>query len=419
MKLNVTLFLIAILISESIYTQAIDVNHVTYPLAKNSLAVLKEILAIPNDANFPEDIEKNVNWCIEKIVPFGFKTVRLETPSVPLLLCEQINHNEALPTLLYYFHIDGQPVDAKFWFQDDPYQAVLKNQVEGEGWVDLDWNNLLEDQLDSDWRIFARSSSDDKSPFIMFLTALETLKSQSQKLSYNLKIILDFEEEKGSPNLAQAVRENKDKLSADALIIFDGPKHPNNEPTISYGARGITTMSIKIFGPTYPLHSGHYGNYAPNPALRLSKLLATMKDDQGRVIIPGYYDGIEINDETQAILKSVPDNENELKVKLGIGETDQVGNTYQEALQYPSLNIRGMSSAWVGSESRTIVPATALAELDLRLVVESDGDRLKKLVRRHIEDQGYYIIKEKPTSRERITYPKICQISSRGGDQGI
>jgi len=141
----------------------------------------------------------------------------------------------------------------------------------------------------------------------MFLTVLEILKTNNKKLPYNLKVILDFEEEKGSPNLAKAVAANKTYLASDMLLIFDGPKHLNNQPTIAYGARGITTMSIKIFGPTFPLHSGHYGNYAPNPALRLSQLLSSMKDSVGRVTIPGYYDGIQLDKKTKAILATVPD----------------------------------------------------------------------------------------------------------------
>jgi len=315
---------------------------------------------------------------------------------------------------LFYFHIDGQPVDPSFWYQDNPYEATLKEEQEGEGWVKIDWNRLQEKTLNPEWRIFARSSSDDKSPFVMFLTVLEILKTNNKKLPYNLKVILDFEEEKGSPNLAKAVAANKTDLASDMLLIFDGPKHLNNQPTIAYGARGITTMSIKIFGPTFPLHSGHYGNYAPNPALRLSQLLSSMKDSVGRVVISGYYDGIHLDDKTKSILASVPDNEKVLMAKLGIGEMDQVGTSYQESIQYPSLNIRGLSSGWVGKEARTIVPATAVAEVDLRLVVESDGDRLKGLVRKHIEDQGYYITDKKPTSRERVLHKKICQISSRG-----
>jgi acetylornithine deacetylase/succinyl-diaminopimelate desuccinylase-like protein len=416
-KMYKTLYLIfwfSILVTSYALSQPIDKNHVTYTDAVESLSELKSFLAIPNDAHFPKDIEKNVLWCEKKFKQFRFSTQRLETETVPLLLAKIDQSDINLPTVLFYFHIDGQPVDPSFWYQDDPYKAVLKTQVEGEGWVPIDWDRLQEKELDPEWRIFARSSSDDKSPFMMFLTALETLRKKEKSIAYNLKVILDFEEEIGSPRLAKAVLDDKDALSSDMLVIYDGPKHTSNQPTISFGARGITTMTIKVFGPTFSLHSGHYGNYAPNPAFRLSRLLTSMKDENGKVIIPGYYDGIELSEKTKKILASVPDQEKELMVKLGIGEIDKVGSNYQEALQYPSLNIRGMSSGWVGAEARTIVPAAAVAEIDLRLVVETDGDRLKNLVRKHIEDQGYLILDRKPTSRERVLHKKICQVSSRG-----
>lgn len=410
----ITLIVILIISTIQLTAQPIDTKHVTYKNAHQSLEELKTLLAIPNNARKPEDIEKNIVWCADKLEEFNFTTQRLETASVPLLLASPKKMSKRKPTMLFYFHIDGQPVDPSFWYQDDPYQAVLKEEVEGEGWVDLDWNRLKEKDLNPEWRIFARSSSDDKSPFMMFLTALKTINEQGEKLPFNLKIILDFEEEIGSPNLAKAVLKYKENLKADQLIIFDGPKHITNQPTIAYGARGITSLTIKVFGPSFPLHSGHYGNYAPNPALRLSNLLTSMKDKNGVVTIPGYYDGIILDEKTKAILASVPDEEKVLRGKLGIGEIDQVGNNYQEAIQYPSLNIRGMASAWVGDEVRTIVPATAVAEIDIRLVVESDGERLKTLVKNHIADQGYHIMDKKPNSRERVLHPKICQISERG-----
>jgi acetylornithine deacetylase/succinyl-diaminopimelate desuccinylase-like protein len=402
------------MILSAVSGQPIDEGHITYPDAVASLSELKSFLAIPNDAHFPDDIEKNVAWCKQKLEAVGFSTKRLNTETVPLLLADGIQNQANQPTVLFYFHIDGQPVDPSFWFQDDPYKAVLKQEVEGEGWVPINWSRLDDQHLDPEWRIFARSSSDDKSPFMMFLTALETLRKNGKSIAYNLKVILDFEEEIGSPRLAKAVLDYKEELASDMLIIYDGPKHSSNKPTISFGARGITTMTIKVFGPTYSLHSGHYGNYAPNPAFRLARLLTSMKDENGRVEIPGYYDGIHLDEKSKAILATVPDNEKELMVRLGIGEVDQVGSNYQEALQYPSLNIRGMASAWVGEESRTIVPATAVAEIDLRLVIESDGERLKELVRNHIENQGYHILDRKPTSRERVSHRKICQVSSRG-----
>ena len=159
----------------AVNAQQIDTKHITYDDAKESLKTLKELLAIPNDANYPDDIEKNVQWCEKALDQFGFITERLETETVPLLMAKQREVNDNLPTLLYYFHIDGQPVDPSFWFQADPYQSVLKEEREAEGWVDIDWSNVETEPLNPDWRIFARSSSDDKSPFVMMLAAMNTL----------------------------------------------------------------------------------------------------------------------------------------------------------------------------------------------------------------------------------------------------
>jgi acetylornithine deacetylase/succinyl-diaminopimelate desuccinylase-like protein len=191
------------------------------------------------------------------------------------------------------------------------------------------------------------------------------------------------------------------------MLIMDGPRHLSNEPTLSFGARGISEITLTVFGPRAAQHSGHYGNYAPNPAFRLAQLLASMKDDEGRVVIPGFYDGIKLTETEKEILTKVPDNESDIKKKLGIGSTDKVGTTYQESLQYPSLNIRGMSSGWVGNEARTIVPADATAEIDIRLVPESEPERLFSLVKKHIENQGFHIIDQNPTDEERAKYPKL------------
>ena len=153
------------------------------------------------------------------------------------------------------------------------------------------------------------------------------------------------------------------------LIIYDGPRHITNKPTLTFGARGIATITLTTYGPVVPQHSGHFGNYAPNPALRLSKLLASMKDDEGRVTILGFYDGISIDSNTEQILKAVPDDDAQIKKRLQIVESDKVGSYYQESIQYPSLNIRGMQSGWVDEKVRTIIPGWARAEIDVRLVL--------------------------------------------------
>jgi acetylornithine deacetylase/succinyl-diaminopimelate desuccinylase-like protein len=154
------------------------------------------------------------------------------------------------------------------------------------------------------------------------------------------------------------------------------------------------------------VHSGNYGNYTPNPAMRLARLLASMKDESGRVTIPGFYDGVILTAEEKALLKQVPDDEQEIKKFLGIAQPDKIGDNFQESLQYPTLNIRGLDALFVGKESRTLIPATATAEIDIRLVPSSNPARLLELVRNYIKAQGYYLVDQEPTEEERMKYPK-------------
>jgi acetylornithine deacetylase/succinyl-diaminopimelate desuccinylase-like protein len=411
---NIMLYMVAAVLLSSIATaqvnSEIDTDRIQIR-AIESMGDFRTFLAIPNDALKLDDIQKNLAWCDVNLASRGFNMKVWKTETRPILFAQKIGQ-AGLPTVLFYFHIDGQSVDPQFWYQDNPYEAVLKKSVEGEGWVDMDWSELSIDNYNPDWYMFARSASDSKNNLMMFITALDILHEEGKELPYNLKLVLDFEEEKSSPSLAGAVIQHKDTLSADMLVIYDGPRHISNEPTLAFGARGIAGVTMTVYGPVFPQHSGHYGNYAPNPALRLSQLLASMKDEDGRVLIEGFYDGITFDEKTLAVLNAVPDNEAVIQAKLGFKGADKVADTYQKALQYPSLNIKGMLSGWVGAETRTIVPAKATVEMDIRLVVESDPERLLQLLREHIENEGYHIIDHKPTQRERLTYPKICRMSS-------
>ena len=376
----------------------------------SSIDAFKNCLSLPNDAHHPDDIEKNIKWSELNFAAREFTTQRLETETVPLLLASKQSTNRKAKTVLIYLQMDGQPVDPNHWFQENPYKAVLKKQGDEGGWDEIEWNQLF-GEPDMDWRIFARSTSDAKGPVLAFLTAVDMMKDKNKELPFHIKVILDFEEELGSPHLPKAVGKYKEELSADMLIIFDGPMHISNQPTLTFGARGIATITLKIFGPVFPQHSGHYGNYVPNPAVRLSRLIASMKDDYGRVTIPGFYDGIRISDEVRTTLQQVPDDEKYMKARIGIAQSDKVAGTYQEALQFPSLNIRGMLSGWVGNEVRTIIPSQATAEIDIRLVLESDPERLVNLVKKHIESEGYLVLDRKPNSQERATHDRICQFT--------
>ncbi|MBW3546080.1 MAG: M20/M25/M40 family metallo-hydrolase [Bacteroidetes bacterium] len=376
--------------------------------ARASFNAFHELLSLPNDAHFPEDIEKNLVWTEKAFQQRGFKTTRLETATLPLLLAERPAKG-ARKTALMYLHIDGQPVQPDRWHQKSPWIPALKKQDQEGKWQEIPWENI-HGSYDRDWRIFARSASDDKGPAVALLAALDAAAEAGVTPNYNIKVILDFEEEQGSPSLPDAVQKYKQQLAADLMLIFDGPMHDSNRPTLMFGARGIATVSLTTYGPALPQHSGHYGNYAPNPALRMSHLLASMKDPEGRVLIQGWNEGITLSEAEQQAMKAVPDQEDKIRKKLGVGSVDQVGSYYQESLQYPSLNVRGLSSGWVGKEARTIVPATATAELDIRLVPESDPERLMQLLRSHIQQQGYTILIQEPTAEERLQHPRLVSM---------
>jgi acetylornithine deacetylase/succinyl-diaminopimelate desuccinylase-like protein len=395
--------------SQKLHKQNLDELSLKY--AKESFQELYEFYSIPNDANYPEQIEPNVKWCEDAFSKRGFKTQRLETSTVPLLLATR-EYPKAKRTVLVYLQIDGQPVDTTKWHQPDPFIPVLKEQDKNGDWNIIPWDKL-NGEINNDWRIFARAASDARGPDMMFLKAMDILNDHKFKLNYNLKVIMDFEEELGSPNLPKAVIENKELLAANMLVIFDGPRHLSNEPTLSYGARGIAEISLEVFGPRVPLHSGNYGNYAPNPAVKLSQLLSTMWKEDGRVAIPNWYDGITIREEVKEILKQVPDDEAQIQKDFGIANTDNIGNNFQEAIQYPALGILGLEAAWVGKETRTIIPATAIAEMNIRLVKETKGDRMVKLVRDHIINQGYHLVENEPTEEERMKYTKIARFNSK------
>ena len=413
--LHCLILMLALIQAHSLAQQQPPTKGILEALAMSQLGpsidLLRELLAIPNDAHYEDHLWRNIDFMAKAFRERGFETRELPTAGPPMLLA-QTTLPKAKRNVLLYLQIDGQPTDVSHWAQPDPHQAVLKERGgDGDGWREIPWSHL-QNAFNPDWRVFARSAADAKGPAAMFLSALDVMKIARLEPTFNIKVVMDFEEELGSPNLPDAVERHKEALQADWLLIFDGPRHASNRPTLNFGARGIVDLTLTVHGPRAPQHSGHYGNYVPNPALRLSQLLSSMKDERGRVTISGFYDGIELDEATRAILRQTPDDEAEIRRSLGIAAPDAVAATLQEALQFPSLNIRGMASAWVGDQARTIIPATATAEIDIRLVPETSAERLVGLVRAHIEEQGYYVTDgPEPTNEERMQYSKIASFS--------
>ncbi|MEQ9443370.1 MAG: M20/M25/M40 family metallo-hydrolase [Cyclobacteriaceae bacterium] len=389
------------------------IESLTSGYLRPAIEALRSFVAIPNDAVSEPDIQKNIDWAEEAFQGRGFETSMLETPSLPIFLAERIIPGNT-QTVLFYFHLDGQPIKPAEWQQPDPYQVVLRAISEQGEYQNLDWKTL-QTEIDDEWRLFGRSAADDKAPIIMLLTAMDILQASGENPPYNIKVMLDTEEEKGSSGLKASIDEYKERFQADYMIVMDGPMHSSNRPTLTFGCRGGSGVTITTYGPVTPQHSGHFGNYAPNPAFRLARLVASMKDAGGRVLIPGFYDGITLDAEARAIMDAVPDDEAAINDRLQIAEAENVGNSYQEALQFPSLNIRGMQAAVVGQKSGTIIPEKAVATFDIRLVPETDGDRMVSLVRTFIEDQGYTVVDHEPTKEERLKYNELVYFQGGAG----
>lgn len=387
-----------------VFSSPISAQDLTGEDKYTYLKQLDHFLSIPNNGLYNEHIEPNIEWLIEAFSQLDFDAKRLETNGQPLFFAQKIRR-EDLPTVLFYMHLDGQSVDSTVWNQPNPYEPVYKSRTEMGDWQIMS-EEVPEPPYDQEWRIFARSASDDKGPIIMLLAALQELQKEKQELAYNVKIILDSEEERGSPHLLSSVQRYSDLLSSDYLVVSDGPMHDSGLPTLTYGVRGITRMTLEIYGPSKPQHSGHFGNYAPNPVFRAAHLLASMKDEQGRVVIAGYYDGVSFDSLALQVMAAVPDNEEAIQKRAGFKEPEKVGINYQEAMQFPSLNVRGIRSAWVGNEARTIVPDKVIVEIDIRTVPNTDGNRLAGLVKEHIKQQGYTILDAVPTQEEMLSIEK-------------
>jgi acetylornithine deacetylase/succinyl-diaminopimelate desuccinylase-like protein len=380
--------------------------------AQRNFAEYLELLRIPNVAARPADIQRNAEFLARAFERRGL-TARLVQNAAGRPVVLAATHGRAeLPTVLFYIHYDGQPVVPTEWSQKDPFAPVVRRRSAAGGWDDVDAQLLQAQPLDPELRVFARSASDDKGPIVMLLTALDVLAARAEAPAFNVKVLLDGEEEMSSPSLGATVASSAAAFKTDALVILDGPKHESRRPTVVFGNRGITQATLTVFGPRAPLHSGHYGNYAPNPALRLAALLASMKDDDGRVTIDGFYAGVSITAADRLTFADVGDDEPALRARIGVARGEHVGESYQESLQYPSLNIRGLAAGGVGAQATNAIPSQAVAELDMRTTPETDGRHLFELVRAHIERAGYHLVTGgEPTDDERTKFDKLARLT--------
>ena len=382
---------------------------------KNEHAIINEFvsfLSIPNVAADTLNLRKNSGFIMQMMLKRGISEVQLLFPvtsGAPPAVYGEVLVPNAKNTLIFYAHYDGQPVNASQWAKDlEPFTPKLFSGSLNTG---QPISFPATGNYDPQWRIYARGASDDKGGVAAILNAYDAIVKSGMQLNSNIKFFFEGEEEAGSPHLDQVLQKHAALLQSDLWIICDGPVHQSGKKLVAFGVRGDTHLDLTVYASKRPLHSGHYGNWAPNPAMMLAKLLASMKDDNGRVTIKGFYDDVQpLNAEERKALKEVPRVDEQMKNELGIITTDMKGKSLVESINLPSLNINGISSANVGKLASNVIPTTATAVLDLRLVLGNDWKRQQQKVIDHIRLQGYTVIDHEPTDEERKKYPRLIKV---------
>jgi acetylornithine deacetylase/succinyl-diaminopimelate desuccinylase-like protein len=384
-----------------------------------------ELLAIPNVARDGENIRRNAEAIRDLLAERGVAAELWTLPDVP----------EAPPivygrlaaaggegaggatrrTLGIYVHYDGQPVDPPKWTSTQPWEPALYSGAVEAGGAPIPFPEAGQ-EIDPEWRLYARSAGDDKAPIPAILAALDALREAGIPLTSDLVFFFEGEEEAGSTHLEDYMRAHRDELRVDAWLICDGPVHQSRRPQLVFGVRGYTGIDVTVYGATRYLHSGHYANWAPNPALALAHLLASMRTPEGRVLIAGFGDSTVAPTESElAALADLPDYDAQLRRELGLAATEMDDAPLAERILHPSFNVRGMESAAVGAEARNLIPTTATASIDIRLAKGNDPERMQELVEEHLRKQGYHLVREDPDLETRLAHPRIAKVERRSG----
>jgi acetylornithine deacetylase/succinyl-diaminopimelate desuccinylase-like protein len=328
---------------------------------------LKQYLAIPSISALPEhtaDVRRAAEWTADALRNAGMQNVRLiDTPGNPVVYGDWLNAPDK-PTILFYGHYDVQPVDPVNLWTSPPFEATVR-----------------------DGEIYARGAADDKGQVFMHIKAIEAYLKQGGSLPVNIKFFIEGEEEVGSKHLDGFVRDHKDDLKADVVVISDTTMFDRGVPSICYSLRGLAYFQIDVRGSKSDLHSGVFGGAVANPAIVLAQILAQMKDRGGRIKIPGFYDDVRpLSDEERAEWKKLPFNETRYRKDLGVpklfGESGYT--TLERVWARPTLDVNGLYSGFTGEGAKTVLPATAMAKVSMRLVPNQDPEKIGDLFEAYV-----------------------------------
>jgi acetylornithine deacetylase/succinyl-diaminopimelate desuccinylase-like protein len=379
---------------------------------------LSNFLAIPNLASDQANIRRNAAHLMRMMEARGISARLLESPAGgPPAVFGELRTPGATKTVVLYAHYDGQPVDTARW-TNPPWQPTLRDKAldAGGSVIPIPTTAGL---VQGEWRLYGRSASDDKAPIVAMLTALDALKAANAAPSVNVKFFFEGEEEAGSGHLRELLVEHAALLKADAWLFGDGPVHQSRRQQIVFGARGVTGMNLTIYGPSRGLHSGHYGNWAPNPITLLANFIASMRNDDGRILIKNFYDDVApITAADRRAIAAMPPIDSALRVELSLGATEAKNAPLMERIMLPALNLRGIQSGGVNDLSSNTIPSEATASIDFRLVPRQTPERVRRLVEAHARAHGYFVVDHTPTLAERAAHPKVMKMTWGEGGYG-
>jgi acetylornithine deacetylase/succinyl-diaminopimelate desuccinylase-like protein len=373
------------------------------------VAELRELLALPNVASREADIRANADLLVRMLEKRGVSASILQTPGAPVAVCGERRTAGATRTLLFYAHFDGQPVGPESAWKSPPFEPVLRaGRAEDDAPV-IPWAQAKY-PLAGDARIYARSSSDDKGPIVAMLAALDALDAASIPLSVNLKFFLEGEEEAGSPNLARTLAAHRERLDADLWVFGDGPIDPRGLPRLALGARGVVGFRLTVYGPATSLHSGHYGNVAPNPGSRLAEVIASMRAPNGDITI----DGLTAPAPSAATLElaGTAFDTPGMLAAAGIGAAES-GLDYGAAILKPALNLTQLLYGGPGGQ-RNAIDAEATAGFDLRLVPGMTVAGSRAAIEAHVRKQGFVLLDAAPSPEDRLRHARLARFEWSG-----
>ena len=382
----------------------------------HELEVLRELttlVALPNRAADQGEIRRNAAQLVSMLERRGITTRLLEAPPGPPAVYGELPAAGAERTVVFYAHYDGQPVSPELW-ATPPFAPVLRSATMEAGGRILEPLDL-QPPFDPEWRLYGRSASDDKAPIVAMLAALDALRAAGVAPSVNLKFFFEGEEEAGSPHLAKQLESHAELLAGDLWLFCDGPVHPSGRQQVVFGVRGVVGLELTLYGPLRPLHSGHYGNWAPNPAAELAGLLAGLRDSEGRILIDGFHDSVRpLSESVRRALAGVPDPDEHLRRSFALGRIEG-GRRLAESILAPALNVRGLRAAEVGSGAKNAVPTAARASIDFRLVPDQTPAEVRRLTEEHLRRRGYVLIEGKPDAATRRSTPRLVRLEWEEG----